>query len=140
MGNLEDGGFGPDVIMKRVANQFIPGAYVGGMKKSADPDQVLSDRLFNLLKEIAAGKDSELLEPGFAAQIKPAFRAEIGGAIANDPAFDFLLSESVGSDHFMLNSTIRRFAHYRLTSGKRVVDLSFRINRDGRVAAILIDR
>jgi len=140
LGNLEDGGFGPDVIMKRIADRFIPGAYVGGMKKSIDPDPELSRRLSGLLKDIAAGENSDLLHPGYASRISPAFRKEIGEAIANSASFQFLQSEEVGADHFMLDPTIRRFVHYRLSNGKRVVDLSFRFNQDNRIAAILIDR
>ncbi len=59
-GNVEDGGWGPEFISQRVANFYIPGAYLGGIKTSTDPDPKLTDQLRQLLQDIGKKQPENL--------------------------------------------------------------------------------
>jgi hypothetical protein len=99
----------------------------------------LSKRLFGLLKDIGDGNGSALLRPTYAARISPAFRAEIGEIVASGSGLEYLSQEIVGPDYFMLDRQIAKFVHYRLSKRNRIVYFTFRIDTDGRVAAIIKD-
>lgn len=139
MGNLEDGGWGPELISRRVANFYIPGVFIGGLAEAEDPDPELTKKLLGALREIAEAKDSEMLTESFGKRINQNFREEIAKNLKTFKSFAYLAKEEIGTEHFVLDSTLTQAAHYKLVTGNRTVFYTFRLNKEGKVALILPD-
>lgn len=137
IGNLEDGGFGPEYISKRVADVYIPGAFVGGMKEVADAGQTQSS--LRILKEIAEGKAPDQLSANFASKVSDAFRKQLAENLRSMRSFAYLGAEKIGSDHFMLDVTASEFVRFKMTLAKRDVFYHFRMNKEGKIGWIVFE-
>ena len=140
MGNLEDGGWGPDYIIKRVAGFYIPGSFIGGLKDSNDPEPAISKSLLQLLNDLAAGKDNDTLSPSYRPRISDAIRKEIAANLKDLQSFSFLAKEKIGTDHFVLDKTLVTARHYRLKSAKKTIYYTFRLDENGKVGFIVADQ
>lgn len=138
IGNVEDGGWGPEFISQRVANFYIPGAYLGGIKAGIDPDPKFTDQLRQLLQDIGAGKPSDMLTASYAARISADFRKQTTANLQNAKSFSFLAAENIGEDHFILDPALVKFVHYKLITGDRTLYYTFRLDKDGKVGFIVV--
>ena len=139
IGNLEDGGFGPEVISKRVANFYIPGAFVGGLKETPDATPNQTQNHLQLLKDIAGNKDSALLAASYAPRINDAFRKQLAENLKQMKTFAFLGQEKITADHFVLDPTLVEVFHYKMTLASRTVYYHFRLNREGKAGFIVAE-
>ena len=123
IGNLEDGGFGPEYISKRVADFYIPGAFAGGLKEVIDVDQ--TRKSLQILRDIADNKTPEMLSANYASRINEAFRKQLAENLKLMKSFTYLGREKIGADHFMLDATANEFLRYKMTLARQGGFLSF---------------
>jgi D-alanyl-D-alanine carboxypeptidase len=135
MGNVEDGGWGPEYISQRIVNFYIPGASISGLKEQADPDP----RFVKLLHDIAGNAPSDMLAPAYAARITEDFRKQLASNFKSLKTFSYLGEEAIGEDHFILDPTLVKAVHYKLADGSRSIYYSFRLNKDGKVGFIVVN-
>jgi D-alanyl-D-alanine carboxypeptidase len=138
IGNVEDGGWGPEYISQRVANFYIPGAYLGGIKAGPDPDAKFTASLRQLLQDIANSKPSDMLTASYAGRISADFRKQTAANLRDIKSFSFLAAESIGEDHFVLDPTLVKAAHYKLVTGDRTVYYTFRLDKNAKVGFIVV--
>ena len=137
MVNLEDGGFGPETVSKRVANDYIPGCFVGGLNEAEEfyPNQTKES--LQLLRELAEGRNSNRLASAYASKIDAKFRKGISDNLSQLSSFKFLGREAVVADHFLLDPKITEIQHFKLEMERRNVYYHFRCNAAGEIAMIL---
>lgn len=136
IGNVEDGGWGPEYISLRVANFYIPGAYLGGLKEQ--PDTKVSATFSKLLRDIADGTNSDMLTSSYAGRISADFRKGLAENLKSLKTFSYLGEETIGEDHFILDPTLVKAVHYKLVSGGKTVYYTFRVDKDGKVGFIVV--
>jgi CubicO group peptidase (beta-lactamase class C family) len=134
MGNLEDGGWGPENISQRIANFYIPGASISGLKAQSGGDS----RFRQLLQDIADSKPSDMLAATYANRINIAFRSQIGANLKGSKSFAYLGEETIGENHFILDPTLIKAVYFKLTTGERTVYYTFRVNGEGKVGFIVV--
>lgn len=139
IGNLEDGGFGAEYIVKRVSNFYIPGAYVGGLKETPDATPNQTQNALQILKDIGDNKSPEVLSTNFASKVSAAFRKQLADNLSQMKSFAYIGNEKIGKDHFMLDPVAAEFFRYRMTLADKTVYYHFRMNNDGRVGWIIFE-
>lgn len=139
IGNLEDGGFGSEYIAKRVADFYIPGAYVGGMKESADVTPGQTSAHLNILKDIADNKTPSQLSTNYASKISEAFRKQLTDNLKQMKSFVFLGQEKITADHFMLDPTAAEFYRYKMNLADKTVFYHFRMDKEGKIGWIVFE-
>ncbi len=139
IGNLEDGGFGSEYIAKRVADAYIPGAYVGGMKESADVTPGQTSAHLSILKDIAENKTPGALSTNYASKMSEAFRKQLADNLKQMKSFTFLGKEKINENYFMLDPTAAEFYRYKMTLADKTVFYHFRMDRVGKVGWIVFE-
>jgi D-alanyl-D-alanine carboxypeptidase len=137
IGNLEDGGFGAEYIAKRVADFYIPGAFVGGLKETPDTTPNQTQNALQILKDIAAGKNPEQMSANFAAKASESFRKTLGENLKQMKSFKYLGAEKITADHFVLDPQAAEFVRYKMTLDGKIVYYNFRMNKDGKIGWII---
>lgn len=137
IGNLEDGGFGAEYIIKRLSNHYVPGSYVGGLKEVVDLEKT-RDAL-QILKELAENKKPEILSTNFAAKMPDAFRKQLAENLKQMRSFTYLGNEKIGENHFMLDPQASEFFRYKMKLASKTVYYHFRMNKDGKIGWIIFE-
>ncbi len=137
IGNLEDGGFGPEYISKRAANFYIPGAFAGGMKEVVDANQ--TEKSLKILRDIADNKTPQILSENYASKVSEAFRKQLAENLKLMRSFVYLGREKIGEDHFMLDATAVEFLRYKMTLANKTVYYHFRMNKEGKIGWIVFE-
>jgi len=136
IGNVEDGGWGPEYISHRIANYYISGAYIGGLKEQSDPGT--NAKYLSILQSIADNKPSDMLSATYPAKISPDFRKQLAENLrAGLQKFTYLAEEPVTETHFVLDPTLVKYVHYKLNTGIRTFYYTFRLDKDGKVGFIV---
>ena len=138
MANLDDAGAGVDAISKRVADLYVPGVAVQGLKPQVDPKPAESARLRTLVSAVAAGTDAPDA-PGLSARLPPAVRARIETALKTATAFEFLGEELVGSSHFNLDPALAKLRWYRAVTPAGMRYFTLRLSAGGTLLGILME-
>jgi CubicO group peptidase (beta-lactamase class C family) len=139
MGNLEDGGWGPELISRRVANYYIPGVFVGGLKEIPNAKRSDTSEFLQLLRDLSAGKGTEKLTSSYSSRINQSFRSEIATNLKTLKSFSYLGKEPFDAEHFVLDPTLVELVFYKLVSEHRTVYYTFRLDKEGKVGGILVD-
>ena len=139
LGNLEDGGFGAEYIAKRVANFYIPGAYVGGLKEAKEeiPNQI--NNFLQILKDIADNKNPEILSDSYVSRISDAFRQRTTENLKQLKSFTYLGKEKITPDHFILDPTLTEVFYCKMTLAHKTVYYHFRMNKEGKIVWIMYE-
>ncbi len=137
--NLEDGGFGAEYIAKRVANFYIPGTFVGGLKETPDAIPNQTQTYLQILKDIADKKNPEILSANYAAKVSETFRQQLAENIKQMKSFAYLGNEKITADHFVLDPNASEFSRYKMTLADKTVYYHFRMNKDGKVGWIIFE-
>lgn len=137
IGNLEDGGFGAEYISKRVANFYIPGAAVVGLKEISDAKR--TNESLQILKDVADKKTPVILSANFASKVSETFRRQLGENLKQMKAFAYLGSEKIGENHFILDAAASEFFRYRMMLANKTVYYHFRMNKDGKIGWIIFE-
>lgn len=136
IGNVEDGGWGPEYISHRLANTYIKGAYIGGLTERPDPGT--SAKYRELLQNIADNKPSDLMAVTYPAKISADFRKNLTDCLKSGvKTFAYLGEEPVTENHFVLDPTLAKFVHYKLVTGLKTMFYTFRLDKDGKVGFIV---
>lgn len=132
--NVDDGALGVDAMARRIAGFYIPGAHIGGIKEQPDPDPQTTERLRQLLRDLAEGRDSDVLAENLRRGVPQSRKEQIARHLREISSFVFIDSEKYGKYHFMLDPKMDRIIRYRMVTGGRAVYYSFHLNSDGKVA------
>jgi D-alanyl-D-alanine carboxypeptidase len=118
-----------------VADLVIPGLAINGLPERPDPDSAMAHRLSGMLKDVAEGRDNDLLAAGLRNPPGPSrMPASFGFSGAVD-RFAFLEREDHGPDGIeRFGLRVRWTYRYKLVSGARVIWYTFELNADGKVA------
>jgi len=133
LANLDDGAFGVDTMVQRVADDYVPGVWFTGLKRQTDPDPKMTEALIDLLKSVAEGGNPSQLLPTAQAALTPTIRAETASRLQAQTAFEFIGEERRSPFHFVLGPDADRFRRYRMVTGGRVVYYTFSLAGDGKV-------
>lgn len=136
-GNLEDGGFGPDAMIKRVSNVYIPGVFAGGLKEVKDDAN--REKFLNLLRDIGEGKDSPMIAEKFRPRISATLREQIAANLKAMKSFHYLGSEPIGPDHFVLDQFKEAF-FVRIVTAEKVINYVLRTDKDGKIALLFAEQ
>lgn len=139
IGNLEDGGFGAEYISKRVADFYIPGAFIGGLKATGEETPNQTNNFLQILKDIAENKNSESLSTSYAARISENFRRQTGENLKQMKSFDYLGSEKITAEHFVLDPTLTKVFYYKMMLPDKIFYYHFRVNKDGKIGFIVTE-
>ncbi|MEO8073219.1 MAG: serine hydrolase domain-containing protein [Acidobacteriota bacterium] len=139
IGNLEDGGFGAEYISKRVADFYIPGAFIGGLKEIKEEAPNQTDNFLQTLKDIAANKNSASLSTTYAARINESFRKQLSENLKQMKSFAYLGKEKITAEHFVLDPTLMEVFYYKMTLSDKIFYYHFRINKDGKIGFIVTE-
>ena len=137
IGNLEDGGFGAEYVAKRVADFYIPGTFVGGLKETLDAIPNQTRNYLQILKDIAAGKNPEMMSANFAAKVSESFRKQLSANLKQMKTFAYLGKEKITADHFVLDPDASEFFRYKMTLPDKTIYYHFRMNKDGKIGWII---
>lgn len=111
LANLDDGGFGIDNMSKRIADMYVAGVAVQGIRPATDPN------------------------PAETAALRQALAADLGGAMS----FEYLGEELVGPLHFNLDPALARKKYYRAVLPTGPKYFSLRLAEDGKLLGRLIE-
>jgi CubicO group peptidase (beta-lactamase class C family) len=136
-GNLEDGGFGPDTIIKRVSNIYIPGVFAGGLKEVKDDAK--REMLLNLLRAVADGKDSPMIGEKLRPRISATFKEQLAANLKAMKSSHYLGSETIGPDHFVLDQFKEAF-FVRLVTAEKTTNYGMRTDKDGKVVLVFAEQ
>lgn len=138
LANLDDGGAGVDAMSKRIADMFVPGAAVQGLRGVAE-DRAVTDRMRAALGAVAAGREHDAVVPGLAARLAPPVRTRLGDATVAAARWVSLGDEAITTRHFNLDPALARLRRYKVTAGTTVRYLTVRLDHEGRVLGVLIE-
>ena len=114
LANLDEGGgFAVDAMSKQIANMYVPGVVIQGLKPVADPSPAETSQLRAAVVDASAGKETADA-PGLAARLPAAVRERIAAAIKASTAFEYLGEEKVGALHFNLDPALAANRWYRV--------------------------
>jgi CubicO group peptidase (beta-lactamase class C family) len=138
LGNVDDAGLAVDAMSKRIADMFVPGVVIHGLKPAIDPNRAESVRLRNVVESVGAGVE-DAGAPGLASRLPAAVRERIAKALTTATAFEFLGEERVGSGHFNLDPALAKNRWYRATTPAGMRYFTIRLSEDGKVLGVLIE-
>jgi D-alanyl-D-alanine carboxypeptidase len=139
IGNLEDGGFGAEYVSKRVADFYIPGAFIGGLKETREETPNQTNVFLQTLKDIAENKNSERLSTVYAARINENFRKQTSENLKQMKSFAYLGKERITAEHFVIDPTLTEVFYYKMTLSNKIFYYHFRINKDGKIGFIVTE-
>ncbi len=124
-----------NVLATRVASFYGPPLAAGALPERPDPDTALTRRLAAILAAIAARQDTELLAPALRNPPGPP-RVAAGFGVAGPIArMAFLDREDLGvAGEERFGSSIRWIYRYRIAVGDRLIDYTFELTPEGKVA------
>lgn len=139
IGNLEDGGFGPEYISKRIADFYIPGAFIGGLKEKKEETQNQTNDFLQLLRDITENKISPMMTTAYPAKINENFRNQTTENLKQMKSFLYLGKEKFSSEHFVLDPTLTEIFYYKMILPDKNIYYHFRVDKDGKVGFIVME-
>lgn len=138
LANLDDGGFGVDAMSKRIADIYVPGVAVQGLKPVTE-DRAVTERMRAALNAIAAGVDGPDVVAGFPAALPQPVRTRLADALRAPGGLTSLGEERLTDRHFNLDPAVARVHWYRAgtTAARRY--LTVRLTAEGKVTGVLIE-
>ncbi len=124
-----------NVLATRVASFYGPVLAAGALPERPDPDPAIARWLAAMLAAVAAREDSELLAPSLRNPPGPP-RVGAGFGVADPSArMAFLDREDLGvAGVERFGARIRWIWRYRVAAADRVLDYTFELTPDGKVA------
>ncbi len=138
LANLDDGGFGIDAMSKRIADMYVPGVAVQGLKPMTEV-RALTERMRAALNVIAAGVDGPDVVAGFPAALPQLVRTRLAEAMRSPGELTSLGEERLNERHFNLDSAVERLRWYRAGSASARRYLTLRLTAEGKVKGVLIE-
>lgn len=121
-------------IATRVASFYVPGLTISALPEQADSDPQTSSGLLKMLRELAEGREPDLLLPEWRSRIPQTTRAKITAQLSGFKRFAFLDRETLmkGADRSVMAAV--QILRYKLVSGERAIYYTFELTADGKVA------
>jgi CubicO group peptidase (beta-lactamase class C family) len=134
----EGGGFAIDAISKGVANLYVPGVVIQGLKPRADTDTAETARLMTTLRSVGAGT-ATAAAPGLAERLPAAVRSRVAAAVSADSQIESLGDEAIGPRHFVANPEIARLRRYRATTAAGLRYLTLQLSTSGTLLGVIVE-
>jgi CubicO group peptidase (beta-lactamase class C family) len=112
LGNVDDGGQAVDAMSKRIADIYVPGVAIQGLKARPDPRPAETARLRKALEDVSAGTETDVA-PGLAGRLPAPVRERIATALAANKPLEYLGEERVDEQHFTLDPALATNRWYR---------------------------
>jgi len=138
MSNLNDDGLAVDAISKWIANRYVPGVGVHGLRPVADQQKAEWARLRKTLEAVAAGAETDQA-PGLGARLPPRVREQVAATLRAAGAVDYLGEELVGATHFSLDPSVVSFRRYRAATPAGFRYLTLRLSASGVMLGVVIE-
>ena len=124
-----------NVAAQHVAGLFVPGVSISSLAERPDPDPARGRELAQMLRDVAAGKQTALLTPGLQSRIPAERRTAIAGHMREHDRFAFLECEDLGATGAVrFGNLIRSICRYRIKTGAGSVNYTFEFTPGGLVA------
>jgi D-alanyl-D-alanine carboxypeptidase len=138
LANLDDGGFGIDAMSKRIADMYVPGVAVQGLKPVTE-DRVVTEKMRAALNAIAAGVDGPDVVAGFPAALPQQVRTRLAEAMRSPGELTSLGEERLTDHHFNMDPAVVRLRWYRAGGPSSRRYLTLRLTAEGKVKGVLIE-
>ncbi|MEO6236792.1 MAG: serine hydrolase domain-containing protein [Vicinamibacterales bacterium] len=138
MSNLNDDGLAVDAISKRIADRYVPGVDVHGLRPVADQQKDEWARLRTTLEAVAAGAETNQA-PGLGTRLPPRVRQRIADTLRTATSVDYLGEEPVGATHFNLDPAVVAFRRYRAVTPAGMRYFTLRLSASGTLQGVLIE-
>ena len=140
LGNLDDAGLAVDAMSKDIADFYLPGTALRGLRVVADPDAGETATIRRVLAEVAAGRDTTGAVAGLGTRLPGAVRERLTSALAVPiERFASLGQERLTPFHFNLDPVVVRLRRYRAITAAGTRYLTVRLAEDGTVHGVLIE-
>lgn len=139
LGNLDDAGLAVDAMSKHIANLYLPGTALEGLRPVADPEATDTARLRTILGALAKGVDVTGASPGLGQRLPAAVRDRLAATLAPSARFEALGDEWLTPSHFNLDSAVVRLRRFRATTPAWTRYLTVRLAADGTVRGVLVE-
>lgn len=139
LGNLDDAGLAVDAISKHIADLYLPGTALEGLRPIDDPRPADTATLRAALRAVADGRDAPGVVPGLGQRLPPPVRARLAAAVAPSVALDDLGDERLTPYHFNLDPAVVRVRRYRARLSPRPRYLTVRLAEDGSVRGVIVE-
>lgn len=127
-----------DNISKCIANMYVPGTVVQGLKPQRDPAPTESARLKTVLEAVAAGRE-DAAAPGLGARLPQPVRDRLAAALRTARTIEYLGEEQVDASHFNLNPELTRNRWYRVATPAGQRYLTLRLSSTSTLLGVLIE-
>jgi len=122
-------------LATRVASLFGPPLWAGAFAEKPDPDPALTKRIIEMLRAVAARRDSDLLAANLRVSGQPPRTNPVYGLSATADRVAFLDREDLGASGVRrFGNSIRWIYRYRFTVGKRALYYTLELTPEGLVA------
>lgn len=134
-----DQGNAVNVLATRVASFYGPKLTISALAEQADPAPETSQRLLQLLTELAQVKKPELLSPEWERLVPQATRRKIAEQLKDLKRLVFLETETLNPTFDRLGLTVKQINRYKLLSGQRTIYYTFELAEGDRVARFFFE-
>ena len=134
-----DRGDAVNKIATRVASFYVPGLTISALPEQTDSDPKTSEGLLEMLRDLASGREPNLLLPEWRSRVPQTTRAKIAAQLSNLKRFAFLDRESLmkGADRSVTAAV--QILRYKLVSGERAIYYTFEMMADGKVSRMVFE-
>ncbi len=140
MSNLEDGGWCAEQVSKRLANLYVPGAYIGGLVPLKDPLALdVAAVHLKVLNDLSEGKNTDLIASSYAEKISDKFRQQNKSNLASLKSFAYLGKEPIAGHHFVLDNRWTEARYFKMETEAGSKYYHIRCHADGEIGLIFIE-
>ena len=134
-----DRGNAVNQLATRVASFYVPGLTISALPEQPDPAPKMSEALLNMLRDLAAGREPDLLLPEWRGRVPQTTRAKIAAQLSSLRRFAFLDQEKPEQGASLSGTSVAQILRYKLMSGERAIYYTFELTGDGKVARMVFE-
>lgn len=138
--NLNDDGLAVDAMSKHIADMYLPGTALEGLKPVPDHSAGETRRIVSALATVAQGQDAPGVVAGLGQRLPALARERLAGALAPAARLEFLGDERLTPYYFNTDPAIVRFRRYRATTREWTRYLTVRLADDGTIRGVLVEQ
>ena len=140
LGNLNDDGLAVDAISKHIADIYLPGTALAGLKPLPDTHTAETAKLKTALAAVASGSDAPGVVNGLGQRLPAVARERLASALSPSVRLEFLGDERLTPYHFNTEPAVVRVRRYRATTREWTRYLTIRLAADGTVRGVLVEQ
>lgn len=134
-----DRGDAVNKLATRVASFYMPGLTISALPEQSDSDPKTSEGLLEMLRDLAGGREPDLLLPEWRSRVSQTTRAKIAAQLSRLKRFAFLDRESLMKSADRSVTAAMQILRYKLVSGERAIYYTFEMMADGKVSRMIFE-